>query len=340
MNPSNLWFYNILQGMSLFFQVNLPDDGQSKKDAVITGGENGMSCNIDDEQLAAIRNRARKMLWNGIEAGYRHFPIDRKKLFSSIFSSVLTKKSICNTLTARSELTSENHNKLRNKYKTGSLSPKDAWQRGMTAHRLPIQMVCPEHNDWINSHSQFYNGAKNCKDVLNVSKNQTVPVVMYSIDQSPSHAQLHIAQSQNARLYTRYSNSGPIKCDSSGNGYVDHFHKTHISSFLPSLKYTLRSILGNGWAAWSLLRSCSANGKTHQTEHLMFSFGTRVMIPVKIEMNGVTTSRTLVITSIAAASNSFLAKLASTNFPYERLIGSEYAKKILLDAKAKGWNTQ
>jgi hypothetical protein len=326
--------------MSLFFQASLPDNGQTKKDAVITTGENGMSCNIDDEQLAAIRNRAKKILWNGIEAGYRHFPVDRKKLFSSVISSVLTKKSICNALTAKSELTSENHNKLRDKYKEGSLSQKDAWQRGMTAYRLPIQMVCPEHKDWINSHSQFYNGAKNCKDVLDVGKNQTVPVVMYSIDQSPGHAQMQIAQPYNARLYTRYSNSGPIKCDSSGNGFVDQFHEIHIAKFLPSLKYTLRSTLGNGWAAWSLLPSCNANGKTHQTKHLMFSFGTRVMIPVKIEMNGVTSSRTLVITSIAAASNSFLAKLASTNLPYERLISNEYAKKILLDAKANGWHTR
>jgi len=337
MNPVKLWHNNIFNLMSVFFQaggVNQAVNQGVKADVVISGGDGNPSCNIDDTQLSAIRERARKIVGSGIDVGFEHFPIHRGKLASNITYEMLTKQSVCNALTPKSKTTASDHNKLRNKYKGSSLSKSNAQQRGVIASELPLHMVCQEGYNWETS--QFYNGAKSCQDVLNACKARKIPVAMYAINMQPADAQRIITHTSSAPFYMNYANSGPVKC-SSGGTVTEAYHKINISTFLPSLKYILRAKEGKGWSAWSLLRSCAANGTVYQSDDLMFNFGARFMIPVYVETDGVLTHRTIIITSAAAASNSSLAPLISNTMAFERFIGGEYAKKILLDAKSNGW---
>ena len=103
----------------------------------------------------------------------------------------------------------------------------------------------------------------------------------------------------------------------------------------------MRTFRGEHWSAWTLVDSCTtADGVAHHPDDLMFDFGIRVFVPIEAEIDGRRVERTLVIGQVAATSESLLAKLVPQQISLERFFGGEYAKKILLEAKARGWKIE
>jgi len=316
-----------------------PEQNNAADVTITHDNGSGPICTIGDDQLAAIKKRIRKFLTKGIENGFGDFPINRKNLLSKISASMLNQDSICNALTANSGATSENHNDLRNKYKGSGLSQKDALGKGVTAKRVELEFVCPENYDWANS--PVYNNIDECEDAIDAVGKGGAPAGMYAAMMHPDEVQEYLDALSTAPLYTRYAENGkPVEC-SSGAKFQDAFHKIFILAGLPTLEYAMRTLHGSGWSAWQFRRSCAGvDGTDYEADDLLFNFGMRVMIPVNVEIDGQREVRTIIISSIAAAGASALAKLVPSWLPYQRFIGAEYAKKILLEAKSQGWEIE
>lgn len=111
-----------------------------------------------------------------------------------------------------------------------------------------------------------------------------------------------------------------------------------MAALLPNLHFILRTFLGKGWAAWMQPRSCSnGNGKSFEAGDLQFSFGMRVFVPVVVSANGQLSEQTLILSTSAAGSASRLASLVPKDTPYQRLLATQCAQKVYLEARKNGW---
>lgn len=320
--------------ISLFFAPPLTSsssaDQEAPPDAVMKMG-NG--CSIYEAELKGIRERARGIIRKAASAGFGHFPIDRGDLVSRTVS-LLTAQAICRTLVTPSGANGINHNDLRNRYKAGSLAPAFAREHGVLATRIPLKASCPAGYDWQNSF--FYSGARTCADVTGKIPDDGIPAAMYAVQMSADRVHASLQDLGAAFFYTRYGDFGPVQCGA-GTNYVDTYNVIPVSSIWPNLKFVMRGMFGKNWTAWKLLRSCKKGSQKLEASDLMFNFGIRVFIPLGVQVDGRREARTLVISQAAAASTSPLAGLLPANLAFHRFVGSEFAKKLFLEAKHNGW---
>ncbi len=305
----------------------LPDAGVTEQ-----GGK--QTCSISDDQLANLRAKALQLLGPAVRKGYQDFPIARKRFVAAVAERFITTEAICAALTGRTGATSANHNDLRAKYKSSSLSPRDARAHGMVAERVPVTVQCPEDYDWANS--PVYTTADECSDVTG-GADDGIGTLMYATEMTPEQAQRFLRQRANTPHYSRYASGGPVSCVG-GKGYIEAYHSLYASPVWPNINFVMREFDWPGYSAWQLRRSCTAaDGQSYEADDLMFDFGFRVFLPIDVEQGGAIAHQTLIISSVAAASSNPLAKLLPDSFPFHRFIGGEYAKKLLLEAKQQGW---
>ncbi len=306
-----------------------------------TGDDGALTCSIDDDGLKAVRDRTRSRLAASIRTGYEHFPADRKWIFGSLLNGMLTQDTILTAVTSSNFAKRENHNELRNKHKGESMTPREALPLGVIAKRFKLERACPEHYDWETS--PVFNTIDSCDDVwIELDRGGGMPATMFAVDLPAASAQTYLDRLEAAPLYTYYV-SPPVRCgegtDEKGRNFVDAYH--HIYVFKPfgiKMDFIMRGFTGNGWSAWTLRSECvDVEGRARESAELMFNFGTRVYIPVRVSVDGAMHEQTLVMDSIAAASNSAWRRVIGKNTPYHRFICGGFRKKILLEAHAKGW---
>lgn len=311
----------------------VPQDG--RPDVIIQKDGRRTRCWIDDEHLEAVRERARAKLRESMKDGYEHFPIDQNKLLAKTIDTMFTSNTICRAFGNSSRANEHNHNDIRERYKSRRLSPADGLGRGVVADRIPPETNCPEDYDWKDS--PFYNGVSGCEDIIDEIGSNGMPTAMYSAPMTAAEALDVLEDPANAPLYTWYANEGPIECKS-GPGYEETFSIVRVTRFWPSMEFATRNFSGDGWSSWALRRSCeSPDGTIHEAGDMMFNFGVRVFVPVDASVKGSRKEHALVMTQMAAAGSNPLAKYLPKSLPYQRFIGGEFAKKVLLEAKAHGW---
>jgi hypothetical protein len=321
---------------ALLFPAAGGDDDAA--DIVISGNNGSAACTVGETQLSGIRARAEKLLTKAINKGYGNFPINRSSLIQKTLNKFINKDAVCAALINEPQISEANHNQLREKYKGSSLNPGKARENGLVALRVPLKTACPDDFDWGNS--QFYNQVDSCQDVLDVIDAKGLATVMYAVNMPNKDAAGELSDISIASYYTRYTNGGPVVCGK-GDDYVDAYHSITVSKAVPSIDYIMRGYEYTDWSAWALLRSCKgADGKLYEASDLMFNFGARVFIPVKALIDGAVSNRTLIITSVAAASTNPLAGLVPDSIAFHRLIGGEFAKKVMLTALDNGWELE
>lgn len=305
----------------------------STADVTITSNDEGTQCTVGN--IDELRARAKKLISKAVNKGYGNFPVNRTKLINKTVNKFINEGVICSALAYPSDITQGNHNDLRQKYKGKSFSPKKAKEWGVIAKRIALDQVCPDNFDW--SSSQYYVGADSCEDVLDAIDSKGLPTVMYSVDMSSADAAAALSDVSIAPLYTKYVNGGPVVCARNGD-HVDAYHKISVINGM-SIDYVMRGYEYEDWSAWTLLRSCEGpGGVVYESDDLMFNFGARVFIPVDVEEDGADSHRTLIITSVAAASANPLAEIVPDSIAFHRLTGGEFAKKALLTAIENGWD--
>lgn len=280
-----------------------------------------------------IRKKARQLLNAGAKWGFGEFPIKLGAFKGSIIKTHVTEKNICNALLSSPDVDESNHDKTR-KYLSGhSVGEGKAWKMGMKAARIQVKENCPEDYDWANS--PVYIGVESCEDVWDEIDSHGVPVVMYSVDMESAAARTFIDKPSTAILYTDYGKGEPKQCGSGkqgGRAYEDSFHAIPVIGKI-SIDFIIRVFTGKRWSAWNQRDACGG----HSADDLKFDFGMRVFVPVTVDDGYGPEDRTLVITSVAAASNLVIADALPSDLPYKRFVGGELAKKVLMDAKGKGW---
>ena len=291
-------------------------------------------CSISDDVLSQIRIRTSKILDKAVDTAFKYFPISRTSLKCNILNSFITKKNICRLFTATSGITRKNYNNMLKRYRSEKLSPSRALKLGLIAKKLALRGRCIPHYNW--KESPFYNGVNSCDDILDIIK-VGMPMVMYHVETSADVAEKTIASS--AIYYTNFKNDGPVNCLSE---YAEPKEKVIYDSIAVHPLYTLDFIIANyfgkNWATWKLLKSCiTPSGEKIEEDDLKFDFGMRIFIPVKISSNGKINDETIIISGVAATSNSGLAGILSKKTPFYRYIGGAFAKRILLFAKSMNW---
>lgn len=310
-----------------------------KPQIVLTDGEDGITCTIDDEGFAEIRDRARALLSSGIAKGFDNFPIDKGQLSHDLVSTFLSRDNICHVFTTESGATEKNHNSLRNKYKSDKLEPKKAFARGMIAKRFKLENKCPADFDWKSAPN--FNDVDSCEDIFKEIK-IGMPVVMYGARISQDEVEDVLGPLSSSVYYSHYDNSGPVECSSNHakHGDIVAYQSLDVSSFYV-LDFIIKIMNGDGWSSWNLLKSCTTSGgKKLKYDDLKFDNGTRVYIPVEVTVNGEAQSYTLIMGGIAAASNENLSGIIPADTAYYRYIGGEFAKKLMLKAKEKDWKIE
>ena len=299
------------------------------------------SCYISDQQLESIRERARKILKEGIDRGYKNLPIGRHYFLERTVYKMFTKANICTALTVPIKVTEKNHNELRDDSINEALDPEEARELGMIAARIKLNKTrCPV--GFGQSISQFYNGLENCDDVLDeideINDDGGAGVVMHAVKIDPKQAQDLIADPMTALCYNKYANDGPVVCSNGKSGTVT-FHSLDVSAVYTA-DFVMRSTQGAGSLTWTLLKSCQAkDGTKYEADDLKFNFGYRIFQPIEVDADGKRSKWTLTMSSFTGASNSWLSGLAALTpqLPYHRYIGSEYVRKLLLIAEANCW---
>ncbi|MBN1282654.1 MAG: hypothetical protein JXA24_02630 [Proteobacteria bacterium] len=298
-------------------------------------------CSIAEGDLKAIRRDASRAIARGIALGFGEFPIDRASYGRGALG-LFKERHLCSVITADSGATSANHNALRKRYRAEALTEAEAQRRGVVARQIPVRRSCPPDFDWCES--MAYNDVTDCREVLEEIDGFGMPTVLYAVDGDAAEAQGYVNDLSTAPLYTKYSNAGPRACasgrDEAGRRYTESYHS--LAVLFTSVRFAMRIFSGRGWTAWTLRRSCDGpNGRTLAADDLMFNFGMRVFVPVEVDDGGDVSRRALVMTASAAAANGGLASLVPgpllRKTGYERFVGAEYAKKILLDSFARGW---
>ncbi|MFA4973071.1 MAG: hypothetical protein WC683_10675 [bacterium] len=301
----------------------------------------GGGCSMADEDLKAVRGKASRLIGQAVAQGFGEFPIDHSSYGKGVLA-LFVEKNICAVLTKDSGATPRNHNKLRQEYRAEQLTESEALDRGVVARQIPLGKACPPDYDWCQS--MAYNDVEDCDEVLDEINGYGMPTVMYAADGDAVRAQKYVDKLATAPLYTKYHDSGPVACeagrDESGRRFKDSYHS--LAVLFTSVEFVLRTFWGNGWTAWTGRRSCEdSNGKTLAADDLMFDFGMRVFVPVEVEKDGAVSQRFFVVTASAAAANGGLSSIVPDKViqrvGYERFVGAEYAKKVLLDAFARGW---
>ncbi|MBT3182122.1 MAG: hypothetical protein HN337_06420 [Deltaproteobacteria bacterium] len=306
-------------------------------DVVVSKGATG-TCKIDDESLAAIRKKAKGILWDGIKAGYSLFPIDRNALLKKTLDTFITEDMICHAVTTHSGTSESNHVKRRKTFLSmKELKPRTAKKLGVIAQRIPLKEQCPSSYDWEGS--PHYVDVETCQDVTDETK-AGLPSVMYAVELDKSIALKAIDDT--APLYLNHvKGKSPVKCTSPYADSHDEVSYTILDTHpLYRLEYVIRSIkdIGKGWTAWMHLDECqTASGETKAASDLMFDFGMRVAVPISVDIDGVEKDYSLMISSIAAASSSPLAGILGEDGPFHRFVCGEYVKRIILDSVSNGW---
>jgi len=305
-------------------------------DAVVKGTGDSFSCSIDDEALSSLRQRAARLIWKAGEKAYGHFPIDRVKLYQDILGRVITEKNVCRTL-VEPRITEADHNELRKRYMSNRLSKKNGAALGLVGTSIPLKAQCTEEYDWRNS--PYFAEADSCKDVTEEFTGHGIPTAIYSTDLSATEASVFLMAPDTSPLYTRYAGEGPTACtwDPVGGAF---FHRIHVWGTI-NAEFAMKTSGGPGWSAWTLVNKCTTpDGKTHSSTDLMFDVGIRIFVQMEVEIDGQRAEKTLVLSQVAAASEGVLAKLVPKKIPLERFFGGEYAKKLLMESKARGWRIE
>jgi hypothetical protein len=282
-------------------------------------------------------NRAEQLLARAIEEGFGHFPIDREAYRASVMKHFFADASVCTALMGRTGATPANHNRLRAHYKQKAMDETEAAAKGLVAQRVPVRVSCPPGYNW--SASPVYNGVASCDDVTS-KIGPGVPTALYALPLSPEKARHYLTHPSAPALYSRYSNGGPVMCDGYTKSVSDAVHSLYVSSLWSDLHFIMRTWEADGWSAWNLRRSCSINGTTYSYDDLIFDFGMRAYLPISVEIEGTSSTMTLIISGVAAASNSWAAGLLPDDLPYERWIGGEFAKKLLVEGWSQGWDVR
>lgn len=313
----------------------LPDSGSGDAlpDVVI---KEGKECSVSAEKLEEIRNRARKTLAEAYSAGFGHLPIDREVLVSRTLP-LLTESAICSVLMTPSGAGEGGHNAMRREFSGSTLSSADARSRGFLVSKAPLKISCPPKYDWMGS--PFYIDVESCGDVTDEFPGFGMPAMMYATRMPAADAAEQLSVVSKMVFYSKYAGAGPVMCKTGAN-YEDAYHEIWVSSIWPNLKFVMRGIHGKFWAAWKLLRSCMSGADNLSASDLMFNFGARVFIPVDVDDNGRRDERTVVMAQMMGASNSPFAIVLTENFKLESAIGREFAKKLFLEAKEKGWKLE
>ena len=305
-------------------------EAEEYADVVIEDGE----CYFD--YFDDIKESASKLLSTGIKWGFGPFPIKKGAFKKGIISTHVTEKNICNALLRGPNVDESNHNKKRNKLKKQRVKPNEAWEMGVSADRIQVKKACPKDFDWENS--PVYAGVSSCEDVWDEINGHGVPAVMYAVNMESAAARTYIDKMSTAPLYTKYS-SDPVQCGSgteveSGKKFKDTFND------LPLVEFIIRSYWGKRWSAWNHRNSCDEYDATN----LKFSFGTRVFVPITVDEGDGPVDKTIVISSIATVPNMTVTDMFGwvipEDLPYERFVGAETAKKVLMDAKGWGWDIE
>ena len=305
-------------------------------DAVVTQTGGTFACSVTDEALLRIRQRAAKPVSRASASAYAEFPIDQANLTRKILGGLLTERNICRTLVSP-KISEQDHNSLRARYNAERLSAENGAALGIIGTRLPLEARCQQSYDW--KASPVYAGADSCEDVTEEFEGGGIPTVLYSTELPAAEAVEFLSAPATAPFYTRYANDGPLPCACSAGGNT-FFHVIRVWGTI-SAEFAMRTFRGEHWSAWTLVDSCTtADGVAHHPDDLMFDFGIRVFVPIEAEIDGRRVERTLVIGQVAATSESVLAKLVPQQISLERFFGGEYAKKILLEAKARGWKIE
>lgn len=312
---------------------------------VVKSGDD-TKCAIGPAELKAIRERAGKLIWQAMGNSFRHLPMDQKDFYYRTVFQTLTEKRICQAVTAGGEATKENHNELREHFKTSGLSPDEAFERGLIGDVVQTKTSCSASSDWkdspvflakaCNEDGDCEDVITSCEDVVTAMGDGKIPVAMYATALPAQDAQQELERLSNAPLYSPYvDNKEPIPCGS-GPNWRDTFNV--IDASVVNAEYVLRSIRGEGWSAWTMRNTCTGpNGKTYTPADFKFNFGLRVFVPIGIDIDGKREAQTLVLSEIAAATNISGADLLPNSIRRSRFYGGEYAKKALLDATAHGW---
>ena len=278
-----------------------------------------------------ITGSARKLLSTGLKWGFSLFPINRNTFRNKIVSTHVTEKSVCNALTKSPNVDQSDHNAVRNKLAGTSLGEEKAWEMGVMARRIQVKKVCDDDYDYANS--PVYAGVDDCADVLKEIDGHGIPVVMCVVDMEATAARTFIDKPSSAPLYTDYAGGKPNACGSGkqdGRIYKDSYHEIPVLLGL-SIEFIMRVFSGKHWSAWNMRTECDG----YEADDLKFNFGARVFVPITVDEGSGPIDRTIVITSVAAASN---IGPVPDNIAYKRTVGAETAKKILMDAKGKGWS--
>ena len=299
-------------------------------DVVIEDGE----CHFD--YFDDIKESAQGLLSKGIKWGFGHFPINRNKFRNNILSNHVTEKNVCHALMNGPDVNESNHNEKRDWLKGHSVKKDEAWNMGVVTDRIQVKKVCDEGYDYANSPS--YAGVESCQDVLDEIDGHGLAVIMYSVDMESAAARTFIDKPSSAPLYTDYDGGKPKKCGSGkqdGHKYSDSYHSIPVFGAI-SIDFIIRVFLGKHWSAWNHRNSCDG----YQADDLKFNFGSRVFVPITVDEGDGPEERAIVITSVAATSNMAGDIFIPKNLPYHRTIGAESAKKVLIDAKAWGWDIE
>jgi hypothetical protein len=211
-----------------------------------------------------------------------------------------------------------------------------AWGMGVVADRIQVKKVCDENYDYGNS--PVYAGVKNCQDVLDEIDGNGLAVVMYAVDMEAAAARAFIDKPSSAPLYTDYDGGKPKSCGTGkedGRKYSDSYHEIPVIGVI-SIDFIIRVFTGKLWNAWHNSTSCDS----YQADDLKFNFGARVFVPITVDEGNGPEERAIVMTTVAATSNMAADIFIPKNTPYHRTIGAESAKKVLVDAKAWGWDIE
>lgn len=312
-----------------------PDTGvdESLPDVVI---KEGKECSVSAEKLEEIRRRAGKILSEAYSAGFGHLPIDRDALLSMTVP-LLTEASICSALVTPSGVDEGGHNAVRRNFSGSALSSDEARSRGFLVSKVPLKISCPPKYDWMGS--PFYIDVESCGDVTDEFPGFGMPAMMYATRMPAVDAAEQLSVVSKMVFYSKYAGAGPVVCQSRAN-YEDAYHEIWVSSIWPNLKFVMRGIHGEYWAAWKLLRSCQRGEENFSASDLMFNFGARVFIPIDVEEEGMRDERTIVMAQMMGVSNSPFAIVLTENFKLESAIGREFAKKLFLETKERGWKVE
>ncbi len=294
------------------------------------------NCTVTETALEGLKAEASKVLAKAIDSAFLDFPADRTDLKRQFIAKFLTKENLCAVAMGDAGITKNSHNIVRKRLMGDKLDPKAARKMGVIASNIPLKAVC---DGWKPSHS--FVGVRVCEDVT-AEYEGGLPSVMYATELAKDAALNYLADPQSAPYYTKYQNSGPVACKSPNarTGEYVAYHSQNVSAVY-TLDFIMRAIRGENFLAWTLLDSCKTSaGKELNYDDLKFDSGVRAFLDFPVIVDGAPKTLTLMITGVAAASNSSLSGIISKETARQRYYSGESAKKILLDAKSHGWTIE